>query len=1106
MKNITQKPLFWGVFSVICAISIAFTFNYFSKVFSLINIDLTMDKHTAQHKAHDLAQQFNLGPQDYQQAASFATDTWVKTYVELEGGGKEAFNQMAQGALYQPYIWQVRHFKAFESNETTLRFTPDGQPYGFIERLSENTPGPHIDADKARSIAERAAVDNWQINIDEYTLVESSKEVRPSERADHTFVYERPHIKIGEGLYRLRLTVSGDRCTEVTRFIKVPEEFGIRYAHMRSANNSIATAANIFMMLFYLIGGCIIGLFLLSRRNLIIWKQPLIWGIGITLLQTLVQINHLPLTWMYYDTALPMQGFLLQQIVNFLYVFLYSCVINIISFTAAESLTRAAFGHHIQLWRTWSSNVASSLQILGRTLGGYLIVPLHLAFIVLFYFIAAQFFGWWFPSETLFDPNILATYVPWFSPAAISLKAGFWEECLFRAVPLAGAALIGKRFGRRTLWITIAFIVQAIIFGAAHANYPAHPAYFRIIELIIPSAIFGGVYLMFGLIPSIIAHFIYDLTLFSLPLFISSAPYAWINQIAIIVIALIPLLIVLRARLQKGRWFNVSETDYNRTWQPLPTKQETTTPIIVQEIKTFSPKIIYSLIGGAILGLGLWFATTQLINDAPALTMTRQDAITHAKQTITQQWGELSNDWTALQNVIAAPTLQHRFIWQEGDKDIYQKLLGTYLSSPHWFIRFVKFNGSEIERAEEYHAYIAPDGITFRMTHKLPQMLKGAELSEKEARTIAHTALQTNFNLDPHELNEISATASQQPNRKDWLFIFANKAIYPLQQGEARIAIEIGGNEVVDSSRYIHIPEDWERNERKKENLKNIISTICNLIVYLLFIIGAFIALKHWSSKSLSIRTFIPLFLSLVALSIVNITNIWPTLVVRFNTSEPFYNQVFMMMGMVTLSLLLYAAIFSLLIGLLIHWKTRSSMIKDNKTILLGFSIGIAVTGILALIQWFAPSLSPKWAEYTPINTYSPYLGTIFIYIIKYISFTTLLLLFYTIINHVTYNKNKILLPLLFILFGILAKGIQQPESIAFGLLSGALLGIIMFILHHLFIRFDRSLIPLIVGSYTIALVAQQAAFNAYPNVLLGTILTSIIIGILSIYWHKKIQ
>ena len=133
-----------------------------------------------------------------------------------------------------------------------------------------------------------------------------------------------------------------------------------------------------------------------------------------------------------------------------------------LSFMGAESLSRKAFPHHLQLWRIWSPEVASSTAVVGRTIGGYLLLGLMLAFVVGFYFITSRLFGWWSPSEALFNPDVLAVYSPWLSSIAISLQAGFWEECLFRAVPLAGAALLGKHFGHRRLWIVAAFILQAI--------------------------------------------------------------------------------------------------------------------------------------------------------------------------------------------------------------------------------------------------------------------------------------------------------------------------------------------------------------------------------------------------------------------------------------------------------------------------------------------------------------------------------------------------------------------------------------------------------------------------------------------------------------------
>ncbi len=79
---------------------------------------------------------------------------------------------------------------------------------------------------------------------------------------------------------------------------------------------------------------------------------------------------------------------------------------------AAESLSRRAFPRHPQLWRIWSRDAAPTRAILGRTLGGYLFVPVELALIAGFYLVTNTYFGWWQPSESLSDPNILGSGLP----------------------------------------------------------------------------------------------------------------------------------------------------------------------------------------------------------------------------------------------------------------------------------------------------------------------------------------------------------------------------------------------------------------------------------------------------------------------------------------------------------------------------------------------------------------------------------------------------------------------------------------------------------------------------------------------------------------------
>ena len=133
------------------------------------------------------------------------------------------------------------------------------------------------------------------------------------------------------------------------------------------------------------------------------------------------------------------------------------------------------------------------------------------ALVAAFYYATNRWLGWWQPSEVLTDPNILGSAIPALTPIAISLQAGFMEECVFRAIPLSLGALIGARYGHRTRASRIAVLVQALVFGGAHANYPGFPAYSRPVELILPSIVWALIYLRFGLLPTILLHATFDL-------------------------------------------------------------------------------------------------------------------------------------------------------------------------------------------------------------------------------------------------------------------------------------------------------------------------------------------------------------------------------------------------------------------------------------------------------------------------------------------------------------------------------------------------------------------------------------------------------------------
>src|SRR5262249_6316429 len=403
-----------------------------------------------------------------------------------------------------------------------------------------------------------------------YKLLEQSQTERPSRRVDHAFTYERDDEKLGEGRIRMQLVVGGDQLTALTHFVFVPEAFNRRFREMRSANNTIATVASLSAGALYGLGGCIIGVLWLMRRRRLLWKAPLVAGMVVAGLNALAMIANMPQAWFNYDTAQSTTVFVLQQLAIAAVVALGGGLALALVFMAAESLSRFAFPSHPQLWRLWSRDAAPTGAVLGRTLGGYLFVPIELGLIAAFYLVTNTYFGWWQPSELLTDPNILGSAVPALSPIGMALQAGFMEECLFRAVPLSLAALIGAHFGLRRTLIGIALVLQALVFAAAHANYPGFPAYSRLVELFGPALIWGLIFLQFGLLPTVILHALFDLTLMSVPVFLVQGRSAELNQALVIAAALVPLAIILLRRSLAGTWLTFPVSLTNGAWNPSP--------------------------------------------------------------------------------------------------------------------------------------------------------------------------------------------------------------------------------------------------------------------------------------------------------------------------------------------------------------------------------------------------------------------------------------------------------------------------------------------------------------------------------------------------------
>ena len=126
----TRAPAFWIAYTALAAIALGIAWKLFPLAIPLVNLDITFSRAEALARAGTVAASLKLAPDDARSAVRFAHDSATQNYVELEGGGKQAFGALVQGDLYAPYWWDVRLFSPGDVNEVTIRFSATVPDYG----------------------------------------------------------------------------------------------------------------------------------------------------------------------------------------------------------------------------------------------------------------------------------------------------------------------------------------------------------------------------------------------------------------------------------------------------------------------------------------------------------------------------------------------------------------------------------------------------------------------------------------------------------------------------------------------------------------------------------------------------------------------------------------------------------------------------------------------------------------------------------------------------------------------------------------------------------------------------------------------------------------
>ncbi|MCG8430078.1 MAG: CPBP family intramembrane metalloprotease [Candidatus Omnitrophica bacterium] len=504
MMRLTAKA--WIGFSIVALLCGALWCRFGYPRFSFIYLQVTRSE--ALERARDYLRSRDEDPARFSSAVQFKADGWADRYLQQTLPGKRA-QEFIEKHDYEIFRWRVRFFREMEKEEYQLEVSPrTGEVISFYHFIDDIAVREEVSEEDAQRLAVGFLSRTFGIDLSGYDLHEK-KIKRRENRVDHIFLWERRDVyvpwKDNQGGAKLLtgVLISGNEVREFYKHrLDIPEKFE-RYIENQFVFGD--TLYSVYFLVFLaLVGTAVVVLIKRRGAHAVRTARRFYFLLAIFLLVINLGYvaNNLQEILFSYPTSSRLSSFFAMYLVRLLTDAVFLAVIFIIPGLSGESLRREVFPRQQQA--SFLSSIQSSFftrKAAASVLFGYLLFVILLGMQSVIFYFGQQYLGVW--KEWIKMAQFSSACIPALSAFAVAVSASLSEEIVFR---LFGISLL-KKYTRNTF---CAVFLMALLWGVGHSGYAIFPVWFRGLEVGLAGIFFGIIFVRYGLIPLLVAHYLFD--------------------------------------------------------------------------------------------------------------------------------------------------------------------------------------------------------------------------------------------------------------------------------------------------------------------------------------------------------------------------------------------------------------------------------------------------------------------------------------------------------------------------------------------------------------------------------------------------------------------